>query len=111
MNTEAHFLDRVVGRAGGDLQAGAERQRTEWAMRRDSDVIGLGHGRDLAHLEDAARVAQVRLNDVDGPLLEERLELPSAVEPFTESDRCRGMRRDLWQTIHVLGEQRLFDEQ
>ena len=34
MDAEADFLDRVVGRAGGDLQAGPERQRPQRALRR-----------------------------------------------------------------------------
>src|SRR5690242_13089490 len=40
VDAETDFLDRMVGGAGGDLQAGAERERPERTVRRDRDVIG-----------------------------------------------------------------------
>ena len=77
----------TIGRAGGELQAGGERQRPERAMRRDGDVIGLGHRRDLAAFEDSAGVAQVGLDDVDRAAFEERLEVPAREQPLAERDR------------------------
>ena len=80
-------------------------------MRRNCDVISLGHRGDLAHLEDAAGMAEIGLDDVDHALLEEGLELPAAVKPLAEGDRRGRVRRDLGKTVHVLGQQRLLDEQ
>src|SRR6476660_5657461 len=49
MDAEADLLDRMVRRAGRDLQASTEGQRTERAMGSHCDVVGLCHGCDLAY--------------------------------------------------------------
>ena len=55
----------TLGVQAASCRQEAERQRPQRAMRRDGNVIGLGHRGDLAAFEDAAGVAQVRLDDVD----------------------------------------------
>ena len=51
VNTEADLLDGMVGRAGRDLEAGSERERSQRAMRRDRHVERLrgiyGRKRDV----------------------------------------------------------------
>src|SRR5215213_8504354 len=86
MNTEALFLDEGVVGAGVDLQAGGKGDGAERAVQRDRDVVRLCHRGDLAGLADPAGVRGVRLDDVDGSTGQERLEIPSREEPFTERD-------------------------
>src|SRR3954447_12227882 len=95
VNAQADFLDGMVGRAGSDLQARAERERTQWAVRSDCDVVRLGHRGNLAHFQNAAGMAEVGLYDVHGALLEEGLELPTRVEPLAERDGRGRVRCDL----------------
>ena len=77
VDAERHFLNRDIGRAGGELQAAGQRERTERAMRGDRNVIGFGDGGDLAALEQPARVTEVGLDNVDRPAFEKRLEVPA----------------------------------
>ena len=71
-------------------------------MRSDRDVIGFGHRRDLANLEDPAGMAEVRLDDVDRAGLKEGLEVPAAEQPFAERDRSAHQLRDLPQPFGIL---------
>src|SRR5213078_3582730 len=58
------------------LAACLQRDRPERAVRRDADVIGLGHPRDQARLHDPARVREVGLQDRGGALLQHLAEAP-----------------------------------
>ncbi len=111
VDAQRHFLDDVVGRSDSQLHAGAQSQRTQRAVRRHGDVIGLGHGGDAADFGNAAGVGKVRLDDVDAGRLEERLEIPAAVEAFTQRDRRGRQLRQLRDAFDMLRQQRLFDEQ
>src|SRR5690606_39423775 len=64
VDAQALFLDEGVVAAGVDLQAGRQRDRAERAVQRQGDVVGLGHGGDLAGLGDAAGVRRIGLDDV-----------------------------------------------
>jgi hypothetical protein len=48
-------------------------------MRRDLDVVGLGHRRDLLGFEDAAGAAEIRLQDGRGAILDDAGEFPFVV--------------------------------
>src|SRR5437660_1439992 len=92
MDTKADLLDRMVGSACGNLEAGPKSKWPERAVGRHRNVIRLGHRSNLAYFEDSARMAEIRLDYVYDTLFEEGLELPSGVKPFAKSDGRRRMR-------------------
>ena len=71
--------DQEVGRAGGHLDDGRQRDRTVRVVGRHHHVAGFGHRGDLAHLEDAAGVAEVGLDHVDQPVPQQRPYFPTGV--------------------------------
>ena len=99
----------VVGH-GVDLQTGRECEGSQRAMGRERHVIGLRHGRDLAAFGDTARMAQVRLDNVDIALRQHALEVPAGIEPLPQGDGRGHMGRDLTQGLGVFAQHRLFDE-
>src|SRR5512146_2233749 len=56
-------------------------------------------------------MAEIRLNDIDGALLEDQLDLPTAVEPLTERNWGRGVRRNFREPFTILRQERLLYEQ
>src|SRR5439155_5489249 len=60
------LLDLEVGRAGAQVQVRGGQHGAADVVRGDHDVVRLGGGGEFAGLADAADVADVRLDDVDG---------------------------------------------
>jgi hypothetical protein len=110
VDAEALLLNEGVVGTPVDLQAGGERNRAERTVQRHGNVVRLGHGGDLAGLGNAAGVRGVGLDDVDGPTGQDRLEVPSRVEPFTKRDRCAGVDHHAQEGVSVFGQHRLLDE-
>lgn len=111
VDAQAHLLDGKVGTCGDDLAVGRQGDGPQRAVRRQGDVVGLGHGRDALHLGDAADVGNVGLQEVDAAGLEEGLDVPPAVQSLAQRDghaRLRGQGRNARQ---VLRQERLLDEQ
>ncbi len=77
----------------------------------DGDLVGLGEGRDLAHLQQAAHDADVGLDDVGAAGREEAQELEAAVEAFARGERAGELRLDLAPGRDVLGAERLLVEE
>jgi hypothetical protein len=51
-----------------------------------------------------------RLNDVDGTIFEEPLEVPTRVKPLAQSNRARSQAVQFFDAFRMLAEKRLFDE-
>ena len=80
--------DEEVGHAGRGLERGGQPDRgAVVVVRRDRDVVRLGHGGDLAQLEDAAAVADVGVEDVGGAPLDHLAELGLGVDLLAGDDR------------------------
>lgn len=80
-------------------------------MRRNSDIISLGQGGDTLEFGEAAAVGDVRLQDVDGGVLQEALDVPAAVEALSQCDWSGGEFGELGDGFGVFGEEGLFDEE
>ena len=80
-------------------------------MRRQRDVVCLGHAGNLETLADAASVRQVRLHDRQPALVEHPLELEARVHALTRCQRNRGHLGQARVVLRLLGQHRLFDEQ
>lgn len=70
-------------------------------MRRNSDVVGLSHGGDLLAFRDAARVGQIRLDNVDGALFQQGLVVPAREQAFAGGKRGGGMIGNFAEGLHV----------
>ena len=66
VNIQALFLNEGVRRAEIQLNARGQCDRTQGTVRRDSHVVTLGHSGNFAGFQNAARVADIWLDDVDG---------------------------------------------
>ncbi|MEA3164482.1 MAG: hypothetical protein QOE88_2300, partial [Verrucomicrobiota bacterium] len=69
------FLDQEVGRGERKMKSHGVRDRSQRIMWGDSHLVGLRHGGDLFGFQKAAAMAEIRLDDMAGPLLENRSEL------------------------------------
>jgi len=96
VDAQALLLDESVVRHRIDLQTSGQRYRAERAVQRKGDVVGFGHGGDLAGFGDAAGVRDIRLDDVDIAFAENSLEIPARIESLTQSDRGAGQRRQFF---------------
>jgi hypothetical protein len=70
-------------------------------VRRDGDVRGLGHGGDLAQLEDAAAIAHVRVQDVGGAAGDHLVELDLRVQLLAGDDGQGDVALGLDQSAEV----------
>src|SRR5207248_4242778 len=80
------LLNQEVRDAGVQLQAGGEGDRAERIVRRNGREVTLRHGGDLLALEDAASVAEIRLENGSCLLLKYRAESPLREEPLSSGD-------------------------
>ena len=110
MNTQALFLDEGVRCTEIELKRGRKRDRAERAVRRDRDIIGLGHGRNLARFPDATCMAEIGLHDVDAAAGQQRLEVPAGEHTLAGGNWHAGRPRQLDQCLVVLWQHRLLEE-
>src|SRR5919202_4826639 len=111
MNPQALLLDDDIRRRCAYLETRSERDWPQGAVWRDRDVVGFGHRRDLADFRDAASMGEIRLDDVDKPILQDLLEIPAREQTLAGRDRYRRMSRNLTQRLVVLRQDRLLDEE
>ena len=78
-------------------------------MRRDGDVVGLGHGGDFAHLGDAAAADDVGHDVVCELLVEDGSEVPAGDESFADADRHGDLLFDEFEGVVVLGRDGFFE--
>lgn len=77
VDAERHFLKHDVRRRSSELKTRCERQRAQRTVRRNGHVKRLGKRGDAAAFAQAARVAEVGLDNVDRTGCQERLEVPA----------------------------------
>lgn len=106
-----HLQNGEIGRRQRHLHARRKRNRPERTVRREGHIVRLGHIRQPLRLGNAARVRNVRLQDIDQPGLEERLDVPAVVQPLAQRDGDGRQARQLLQRLRVLDQQRLLDEE
>jgi hypothetical protein len=84
-----------VQRRGGDERAAVD-------VRRDLDVVGLGHAGDLLRLSDAAYLADVEVEDRGGAVLDQAREVELGRQALAGGDGDSGALRHFSQGFHVL---------
>ena len=82
------------------------RHGTVGIVGRQRRVVRLGHAGDEPELGDAARVADVRLQDVGGALFQDLAESPLGEDALARRQRDVGLGGDLGHHVHV---ERLHD--
>ncbi len=92
----------MVRRTYPNLQARRQRDGTQRTVRRERDIVRLGHGGYPSHFGDAAAVRDVRLDDVDAVVFEEAFEVPAAVEALAEGYGAGGQAVELFDAFRVL---------
>src|SRR5205807_2460013 len=70
------LVDQEERNRGDNMEAGRDAKVAGGAVRGQRNVVGLGQKGDLLHLADAARVAAVRLQDVETAIVEVSNHLP-----------------------------------
>ena len=78
-------------------------------MRRDSHVVTLGHSGNFAGFQNAARVADIWLDDVDGTGSNQIFEAPTGVHALTGSYGGGGMIAKFAEPLNLLRLQWLLD--
>lgn len=111
MDPHAHLLDCKVTRAYRELHARCQRDGSEGAVRRHCHVVRFRHGSDAAQFRYPAAVRDVRLQDVDGAVVQEALRIPAAVEALAQGDGDSGELAELLDPFMVLAEQGFLDEE
>ena len=105
------LLDHEVRGRGVEVERGAHVDRAERIVRGEAGVVDLGHRRDLAPLEDAAAVGQVRLEDDGRLLLQDVAEPPLREEALAGRDRDAALPRDGRHRRRVLRQAGLLEEE
>ena len=100
---------RKFGVDDGEVGVDDVGHRSHRVVGSHDDVMRLGHGGDLLHLQDAAAEANIGLDDIERLGLEDRLELELGVIAFAAGQGNRDMRGQLGQGIDVLGSDRLLE--
>src|SRR5438045_3284624 len=100
----AALLDEEVRYRRSNLQAGRQRARALWIMRRDWQVVSFRHSGNQPKFGDAARVAYIGLKDHRRLLLKNFSEAPLGKNPLT---RGQWDVRFLSQFCHYIDIQRL----
>ena len=101
--------DQEVRRGCGEVGVDDVGHRSHRVMGGHDDVVRLGHGGDLLHLQHAAAQADVGLDDVERLGLEDGLELELGVIALAAGQGDRDMRGQLGEGIDVLGPDRLLE--
>src|SRR5262245_31521557 len=100
---QAHLLlPQEVRDRSGDLQSGGQGNRAERIVRRDVGVIRLGHSGDQPHFSNAARVAEIGLQDRRRALLQNLAEAPLGEDAFARGDGNVRRLRQLGHELYVL---------
>ena len=105
------FQDEEVGQRHRELDVGGADDRPAIAVRRDLDVVGLGHGGDLLGFENAAGAAEVGLQDGRGAVLDDAGEFELGRQPLAGGDRDRGAARHLRHHFGHVRRHRLLEPQ
>src|SRR5690606_12142418 len=77
--------------------------------RRDGDVEGLGHVRDLEPRRDAADAAGIDLDDRTGVTLEILAEMQVRIKALADGDGDRGVLAEAAVALDVVGAERLLE--
>jgi len=105
------FQDQEVVRGHGEVCVDGRGDRAGRVVWGDGDVVGLGKGGDLLHLQKATADADVGLDDVGAALLEEFAEAEGGVQHLPGGDRYRGMGAEFGKGIDVFGPEWFFQEE
>src|SRR5262249_40709687 len=104
------LLAKEIRNRRRQLHARGQRNGAERVVRRDGSVIGLGHAGDEAHLGDAARVTEVRLQNGGRLLFQDFAETPFREHALSGGDRQMGAAGDFRHDVVILRLARLLDE-
>src|SRR5215475_11734290 len=102
------LLTQEVRDRSRDLQPGGQGNRAERIVRRDVGVIRLGHSGDQPHFSNAARVAEIGLQDRRRALLQNLAEAPLGEDAFARGDGNVRRLRQLGHQVYVLTVDDLF---
>ena len=105
------FLDQEVGAAGGELDVGSAHHWAAIKVRRDLNVISLGHGGDLFAFQNATHAAQVHLQNGGRAFFEHAHKFPLGGQALAAGHRNGGAARDLAHFALVVWRNGLFKPQ
>ena len=77
------FMNYKIGDHAFQVKRGGGRQRRCTDMRLDGNIVCIGHIADFLAFGDAAAVAKIRLNHLDGHVFKIGRVLPAGIDAFT----------------------------
>ena len=105
------FENLEVGGRGGEMQVDRGSSWTHRVVRRDRNEVCLGNRCDLAHFQQPADDADIRLHDVAALNLEQLEEFVAAVEAFSGRQRAGDLLPDRAPGLEIFRTDRLLEDQ
>src|SRR5262245_7579344 len=93
------------------MEAGRHPQVRLRTVRSQWNVVGLGQGGNLLHLRDAARVAAVRLHNVNRVFGEVGQDSPDGTITFAARQRNADLLLQSFESLDIPGNGRLLEKQ
>ena len=104
------LLNQKVGRAQSKVECGGISHRSQRIVRRDTNIISLGHCRDLFGFPQSTAMTEIGLDDVSSLLLEDFAKLIARDQTFASGDRHGAGLAHLDHYVDIFGRHRLFNK-